>query len=163
MKKLPYILLVILSIPFLTAGILFLIAAASVPSHTLPALALLIVGGGLLAFGIRRLRRLADISPEAVKAGAIGLARRLGGELTVSQLRAEYRVPHDFAAGVLEELVSEGSCRREQRDERLVYVFTGLLLSLKEKSCPYCGAKLPVRSALRKCPNCGASLEITKT
>jgi hypothetical protein len=163
MKKFWMILLVILAIPLVTLGILFLIAASGTPARLLPALALLVVGCALLVVGLRGLRRLAEINPEAVKTGAVQLAQRLGGELTVSQLRAEYRIPQELAARVLEELVAEGNAKREQREERLVYVFTGLLASLKEKSCPYCGTKLPVRSALRKCPNCGASLEITKT
>ena len=163
MKKLPFVLLVLSAIPFLTFGLLFLIAAAGQASRLLPGVAMTVIGAALLIFGISKLRRLADISPEALKTGAVELAQRLGGELTVSQLRAEYRIPRAAAAGVLEELAGDGSCRREQREERLVYVFTGLLPSLKEKFCPYCATKLPVRSALRKCPNCGASLEITKT
>jgi len=163
MKKIPFVLLVLLAIPFLTFGILFLIAAAGQTSRILPGAALTVIGAALLIGGVGRLRRLADISPEALRTGAVELAQQLGGEVTVSQLRAEYRIPRNTAAGVLEQLAGEGTCRREQRDDRLVYVFSGLLPSLKEKLCPYCGTKLPVRSALRKCPNCGASLEITKS
>jgi len=163
MKKAPAVLAALASIPFLTFGILFLIAAVNAPSRLLPGLALLAIGSALLIVGIRRLRRLADISPEALKTGAVDLARRLGGDLTVSQLRAEYRISQALATDVLEELVAEGTATRERRDTREVYVFTGLLPSLKEKTCPYCGTQLPVRNALRKCPNCGAQLEITKT
>lgn len=163
MRRLPAILVVLASIPFLTGGILFLIAAVSVPSRGLVGLALLAIAALLLVGGLRRLRRLAEISPEALRTGAVDLAKRLGGELTVSQLRAEYRIPEDLAADALEELTSKGTCVREDRDERVVYLFTGLLLSLAEKVCPYCGTELPVRSALRKCPNCGAQLEIVKS
>ena len=163
MKKLPAILLVLLSVPFFTFGIIFLIAAVAQPSRGLVGLALLAIGAFLLVPGLRRLRRLADLSPHALKAGAVELARRLGGELTVSQLRAEYRISHQLASDVLQGLVSEGSCAREQREERVVYVFTGLLPSMVEKVCPYCGTELPVRSALRKCPSCGGQLDIAKT
>lgn len=164
MKKLPAILITLASIPFITLGLIFLIAAASGPSsRILVALASLAIGAVLLITGIRRLRRLASISPEMLKSGSVELAKRLGGELTVSQLRAEYRIPRELATDVLEELVADGTCIREDREERTVYVFTGLLPSLAEKTCPYCGTELPVRSALRKCPNCGAQLEITKT
>lgn len=163
MKKLVAILVVLLSIPFYTVGILFLIAAVTNTSRFPVALVLLAIATLLLTAGLKRLRRLAEISPEALKTGAVELARRLGGELTASQLRAEYRISQELAVNTLEKLCAEGTCTREQRGERMVYVFKGLLPSMVEKVCPYCGTKLPVRTALRKCPNCGAQLEITKT
>ncbi len=163
MKKFVAIIVVLLSIPFYTVGVLFLIAATTKASRFPIALVLLAIATVLLVSGIRRLRRLAEISPEALKTGAVEMARRLGGELTVAQLRAEYRIPQELATNTLEKLCAEGTCTREQRGERTVYVFKGLLPSMVEKVCPYCGTKLPVRTALRKCPNCGAQLEITKT
>jgi len=164
MKKLPYVLLVLASIPVLTIGVLFLIASGGGPaSRLLVALVLLAAGVAMLIAGIRKLRRLADISPEMLKTGAVDLAKRLGGELTVSQLRAEYRIPRELAEKVLAGLEADGTSVREQREDRLVYVFTGLLPSLAEKVCPYCGTELPVRSALRKCPNCGGQLQIEKS
>ena len=163
MKRIWPVILMLIAIPTVTTGLLFLIASAGRTSRLLPGLALGGVGVVLALAGYRRLRRLSNISPSALKTGAVELARRFGGELTVSRLRAEYRVPQELAQRVLDDLVDEGSCTREPRDERVVYVFTGLLPSMSEKVCPYCGAELPVRSALRKCPNCGAQLEITKT
>jgi hypothetical protein len=163
MKRLWAIIEVLLSIPFLTLGLLFLIAAISAPSRALVALFLIAIGVVLAVSGLKQLRRLADISPEALKTEAVELARRLGGELTVSQFRAEYRIPEEKAIDILEELVTRGTCKKEARAERVVYVFTELQPSLAEKVCPYCGTKLAVRSALRKCPNCGAQLEISKT
>lgn len=162
MKKLGAILLAILSIPFLTFGLIFLIAANS---FSRAAVALVLLGGGLalLIFAIRRLRRLASISPEALKTGAVELARRMGGELTVAQLRAEYRLSREQAAGVLEELVAEGACERDRRPDRIVYVFHELQESVARRVCPYCGTELPVREALHKCPNCGAQLEVEKS
>ena len=163
MKKIPAIIAVLLSIPLYTFGILFLIAATANPNRALVALALFVVATFLLVVGLRRLRRLAEIAPDALRTGAIDLAHRLGGEVTVAQLRAEYHISLALASRVLGQLVSEGSCQREQREERIVYVVTGLKPSLVEKVCPYCGTKLPVRSDLRKCPNCGANLELKKT
>jgi len=165
MKKLGAVIVTLLSIPLLLGGLLFLIAASE-PGKTgrLPtALALLALGCFLLIVGLRRLRRLALIAPAALKTNAVNLARRLGGELTVSQLRAEYRIPEELARDALDDLARDNTCRREQRDDREVYVFTGLLPSLVEKVCPYCGTKLPVRSELRKCPNCGAQLDLKKS
>lgn len=163
MKKTPAILAVIASIPFYVLGLLFLIASATGASRILVALALLAIATVLLVAGLRRLRRLAAIHPEALETGAVELARRLGGELTIAQLRAEYGISAEEAGKVLEKLVHDGSARREQRQDRTVYVLTGLMTSLKEKVCPYCGTNLPVRSHLRKCPNCGGQLEITKS
>ncbi len=163
MKKLGATLIVLLSIPFFTFGFIFLIAATQVPSRALVGIGLLAVATGLLIGGLRKLRRLAEISPEALKTGAVELARRLGGEVTAAQLRAEYRISQELAVSTLEKLVAEGACIRENRENRVVYVVTGLKPAIVEKLCPYCGAKLPVRSALRKCPNCGGELQITKT
>lgn len=163
MKKVPATLLALASIPFFTFGIIFLIAAAGNASRALVGLALLAIAVALLIGGLKQLRRLAALNPEALKTGTVELARRMGGELTVSQLRAEYRISQELATEILDELVRGGSCTREHREDRVVYVFTGLLPSLTEKVCPYCGTQLPVRSALRKCPNCGAQLELTKS
>ena len=163
MKKLWAVLVMIASVPFITAGLLFLIAASGRASRLFPGFGLAAIGVVLLVAGFRWLRRLATISPDALKTGAVELATRFGGELTASQLRAEYRISLEHAERVLDGLEAEGSATREPRDERVVYVFTGLLPSLSKKLCPYCGTDLPVRSALRKCPNCGAQLEITKT
>lgn len=163
MKKLPAIIAVLLAIPFYIFGILFLIAASQNPSRIWVGLALSAIATFLLVVGLRRLRRLAEIAPDALRTGAIDMAQRLGGEITVAQLRAEYRISQALATQTLEQLVSEGSCQREERDERVVYVVTGLKPALVEKVCPYCGTKLPVRSDLRKCPNCGGNLELQKT
>ncbi|MFH1086743.1 MAG: zinc ribbon domain-containing protein [Chloroflexota bacterium] len=163
MKKFTAIVLGLLSIPFFVVGLLFLIAATQQASRGLVGLVLIALGTVLLVSATRALRRIAAQSPEVLKAGAIDLAKRLGGELTVAQLRAEYRIPQDLAKQVLDGLVREGNCAPEQREGRVVYVFSGLLPSLMQKQCPYCNTQLPVRSDLRKCPNCGAQLEISKT
>ncbi|MHB0857465.1 MAG: hypothetical protein ACYC5M_07815 [Anaerolineae bacterium] len=163
MKKAVAVAVTLVSVPFLVLGLLFLIAASQQPSRLLVAFALLAAGVVLLVAGLRRLRKLAAVSPEALRTGAIDLARRLGGELTVPQLRAEYGISQEQAASTLEALVAQGNAAREQRGDRIVYVFSGLLPSLAEKVCPYCGTKLPVRASLRKCPNCGAQLEIKKS
>jgi hypothetical protein len=163
MKKLGAVLITLASIPFLVFGLLFLIASAGGSSRLLVAVALLAIGVVVLVAGLKQLRRLAEISPDALKTSAVELAKRLGGEVTAAQLRAEYHIPQTLAVQVLEQLVSEGAAVRENREQRVVYVVTGLLPSLAEKVCPYCGTQLPMRTAVRKCPNCGANLEISKT
>lgn len=95
MKKFGAILISILSIPFFTLGLLFLIAATTQASRGLVGLAFLAIATFLLVVGLRQLRRLAAIDPEVIKTGVVTLARRLGGELTVAQIRAEYRISQD--------------------------------------------------------------------
>jgi len=163
MNKFFAVLITLLSIPFIVLGLIFLIATATGGSRLLVAVALLAIGVVLLVAGLKQLRRLAEISPGALKTSAVELAKRLGGEITAAQLRAEYRISQQLAVQVLEQLVAEGAAVRENRAERVVYVVSGLLPSLAEKVCPYCGTQLPMRTAVRKCPNCGANLEITKT
>ncbi len=163
MRKFWAVVLVLASIPFFTGGILFLIAATQAPSRLLVAVVLLAIGTVMLSSGVRALRRLAAVAPDVLKTEAVQLAQRLGGELTVAQLRAEYRIDQKLAQQVLDELAREGAAKVERREERTVYVFSGLMPSMVEKVCPYCGTELPVRSDLRKCPNCGAQLELTKT
>jgi len=163
MSKQLAIVVAILCIPLLVFGLVFLIAAVSAPSRLVQGLVLIAIGVVLLVTAIGRMSRLAEISPEALKTGAVELARRLGGEVTEAQLRAEYRIPLEQATNVLEGLVADGTARREDREDRTVYVISGLAASLAKKRCPYCGTELPMRSDLRKCPNCGGQLEITKT
>ena len=92
----------------------------------------------------------------------VDLARRLGGEVTVSQVQAEFRIPNAMALGALERLCGRGECQREQRKDIDAYLFKGVMPAKAIKRCPYCGSEFAVKSAMRQCPNCGANLEITK-
>ncbi|MBC7232507.1 MAG: hypothetical protein H5T68_04600 [Chloroflexi bacterium] len=162
MKKLLAIVAMIVSIPLLVFGVIFLIAAATNPSRLFVAAVLLLFGGALLLVGALTLRRLAEISPEALATGVIDLARRLGGEVTVAQVQAEFRIPSALALSTLEKLRGRGECQREQRTDHDVYVFKSVMPAKAIKRCPYCGSEFAVKSALRECPNCGAMLEIVK-
>ena len=101
MKKLPAVIAVLLSIPLYTFGVLILIAASAKSSRIWVGLVLAAIATFLLVVGLRRLRRLAEIAPDALRTGAIDLAQRLGGEVTVAQLRAEYRISQGLAAKTL--------------------------------------------------------------
>jgi hypothetical protein len=162
MSRLASIIAVIVAIPLLVFGVIFLIAAATVPGRFPVAVVLLLFGGVLLAWGALRLRRLAEISPEALDTGIVDLARRLGGEVTVAQVQAEFRIPSAMALGALERLRGHGDCQREQRKDNDVYLFKSVMPAKAIKRCPYCGSEFAVKSAMRECPNCGANLEIVK-
>nr|MBC7244621.1 TFIIB-type zinc ribbon-containing protein [Chloroflexota bacterium] len=162
MKRVLAIVAIIVSIPLLVLGVIFLIAAATNPNRFFVAVVFLLFGGALLVWGALTLRRLAEISPEALATGIVDLARRLGGEVTAAQVQAEFRISKDLALNVLEKLRGRGECQRERRADHDVYLFKGVMPAKAIKRCPYCGSEFAVKSALRECPNCGAVLEIVK-
>jgi hypothetical protein len=162
MRRLGSTIAIIAAIPLLIFGVIFLIAAVANPGRFPVAVVLLLFGGALLAWGALTLRRLAEISPEALDTGIVDLARRLQGEVTVEQVQAEFHISSEMALGALERLRGHGTCQREQRKDHDVYLFKGVMPAKAIKRCPYCGSEFAVKSAMRECPNCGAPLEITK-
>lgn len=163
MKRLLAIVALVISVPLLTLGLLFLIAAVAEPQRILVAGAFIVLGAVPLAWGIATLRRQAETSPDALATGAVNLARRLGGELSAAQLQAEFHIPLSLAQATLDRLSATGQAQPEERSGRTVYVVRGLQQSLVVRRCPYCGSSFPVKEALRQCPNCGASVELAKT
>jgi hypothetical protein len=153
---------VIAAVPILALGIIFLIATISTPSRILPAAVFLGVGYLLINAGFNALRRLAQISPEALATGIVELAKRLGGEVTVSQVQAEFKISTKKAIAALEESVGKGECIRDRRQHYDAYVFKGVMPAKAIKRCGYCGSEFAVKSDMRQCPNCGATLEIVK-
>jgi len=163
MKRGLAILSLVIALPLLTFGLLFLIAAMAKPERLLVAAALLAIGTVAAAWGALTLRHQAQTAPEALATGAIALARRLGGEVTVAQMQAEYRIPAERAQATLDALCARGEARAEQREGRVVYVVSGLQAAVVMRRCPHCGSTFPVREALYKCPNCGGELQVEKT
>jgi hypothetical protein len=162
MNKAGATLVVVASIPLLILGVIFLIAAVNTPSRILVAAVFLLAGGSLLVWGALRLRRLGEISHDALVIGIVDLARRLDGEVTLAQVQAEFGIPQALAYGTLEKMRGQGDCERERRGDYDVYVFKSVLPAKAIKRCPYCGSEFAVRSAMRECPNCGGPLEIVK-
>lgn len=162
MRRSWAILAVIAAVPLLVLGIIFLIASMTNPGRLAIAAVFLVLGGALLVWGALSLRRLAEISPEALATGIVDLARRLGGEVTVAQVQSEFRIPQDLALGALEKLRGHGDAQRERRGDHWVYLFKSVIPAKAIKRCPYCGNEFSVKSAQRDCPSCGASLEIVK-
>lgn len=147
----------------LTAGLIFLCAAARRPTSLVMAVALLLVGGGLVAWGGVTLRRLRDLDPENLSDRITQLARASGnGEVTLSQVVAELSVPDEAAVAALNLLERRGQCHRQYRGEREVYFFPGLKPTLVKRRCPYCGTEFSVKQALNKCPHCGGDLKLQR-
>jgi hypothetical protein len=162
MKKALAILALLIATGLIMLGLLFLIAAAANPQRVWTGLVFLALSLLPLIWGITTLRRQAEISPEALSSGPVALARRLGGEVTVTQVEAEFRISPERAQEVLDKLRAAGLAQAEQRDSGTIYVLRGLQPAVVTRRCPYCGSTFPVKEAIRKCPNCGASLEVDK-
>ncbi len=160
-KKGLAIIAIVIAIVLFMGGLVFLIAADRL-SYFMTAVVLLAIGGGVLWYAISVLRRLRELSQENLEAGIIDLARRLGGELSVAQVQAEFRIGNELALETLERLRRRGTCQMEPRAGRTVYLFKGVLPAKAVKRCPYCGSEFAVRSAIHQCPNCGGTLEITR-
>jgi len=161
-KRSSAILLIVAAIVLITFGLIFLMGSQGKGTTILTGMALLAGGIVLVGWAVNRLRRLAQLDPDQLATDAVELAQRLGGELTVAQVQAEFDVSGKLAAQVLEKLRSEEVCYVEHREDRTVFVFKSLMPSKATKRCPYCGAEFSIRDARRQCPNCGAMLEITK-
>lgn len=162
MKRSLAILLIVVSIVLITFGLIFLMGSGGKGTTILVGLALVAGGIVLAGWAVRRLRRLAQLDPERLATDIVELAKYQGGEVTVAQVQAEFDVPGNLAAQVLERLRSEGKCQVEHREDRTMYVFKSLLPTKAVKRCAYCGAEFSIRDAKRECPNCGAPLEIVK-
>lgn len=161
MKKLLAIGAIVIAIVLLIVGLIFLIAA-STPSRLLTALALLAIGALLIWVAIRILRRQRQLDPENLGTAITDLARRLGGEVSVPQVRAEFNIDQTLALSALDRLLNQGVAQLEHRGDHSVYLFKGVLPAKAIRKCPYCGSEFPVREAIHTCPNCGGALEITK-
>jgi hypothetical protein len=148
---------------FLAGGLIFLCAAVENAIRLPLALALLLIGAGLVAWGSLRLRRAQQLSPDTLDDRITNLAAAHDAELTLAQVISALDVPNDAARAALAHLEADGLCHQERREGRTFYVFPGLKQTKVTRRCAYCGNEYSVREPLRKCPNCGASLEIAKT
>lgn len=149
------------AIVLLIVGLIFLIAADRA-SRFFTAVGLIVIGSLLIWYAIRTLQRLRELEPENLAVSIVDLARRLGGEVTVSQVQAEFKIDHALALQILEQLRQRGTCQVEPRGEHSVYLFKGVVPAKAVRRCPYCGSEFAVRSAIHTCPNCGGNVEITK-
>ena len=163
MNRTAAIVVLLISAVFLAVGLLFLCAASRQPTRLFLAIALLVIGAGLAAWGGLTLRRLRELDPEHLSDRVTTLARAGGnGEVTLSQTVAELRVPDEAAFKALALLESRGQCYRENRDGREFYVFPGLQETKVVRRCAHCGSEFSVKTALHKCPNCGGELELKR-
>jgi DNA-directed RNA polymerase subunit RPC12/RpoP len=145
------------------AGALALLCAGTVePRWLLLGALLLVIGAGLAVWGGLTLRRLHATDPENLSDRITALAKRFGGEVTLSQAVAELGVPDEAALKAFDLLEGKGQCHRERHDEREFYVFPGLVERKVARRCPYCGREFSVKQAVYTCPHCGGDLRLQK-
>lgn len=148
---------------FLTGGLIFLCAAVDNAARLPIALALLLIGGGLVAWASLRLRRAQQLSPDTLDDRITSLAAAHDAELTLAQVISALDAPDDAARAALARLEADGMCYQERREGRTLYVFPGLKEQKVARRCAYCGNQYSVREPLHKCPNCGGNLEIVQS
>lgn len=147
----------------LAGGLIYLCAASGNAGRLPLAFILLILGAGLATVGGLLLRRQRELAPETVADRIVGLARDDDdAEITVAEAVAELRLPEASVVKGLELLEERGRCRREYRDDRVVYVFPGLKQSKLIRKCAYCGTTFSVKEPLHTCPNCGGTVELVR-
>jgi len=163
MKRGAAIVLLVISIVFLTVGLIFLCAATQQPNRYILGFIFLATGLGLTVGSGLRLRRLSELDPEHLSDSITKLARKGGQyEVSLSQIVAELHVPDEAAQAALNLLVSKGQCQPEQRHGATFYVFPGLEASKVVRLCVYCGTEFSVKDPMHECPNCGGEVELIR-
>lgn len=152
-----------ISVVFLSGGLLFLCAASNQPSRLPLALILLVIGAALATFGGLTIRRLRDLDPENLSDRITALAEKTPeAEVNLSQVVAELVVPDEAALAALNLLERKHQCRREHRDGQMVYVFPGLKEKKLVRRCAHCGSIFSVKEPLHQCPHCGGDVELVR-
>ena len=155
--------LLVLAVTLLTVGLIFLCAASGNTTRLPVAIVCLILGAVLAVWVGLTARRLRELSPEQLSARIVSLAREGGhGEVTLSQVVAELKVPAEAAQAALDLLQSRGETVRESREDRLVYVFPGLREVRYIRRCSHCGSEYSLKNPLSECPRCGGQVEVVK-
>jgi len=161
MKRPVLIVALVIGGLILAVGLVFLCAATREPGRLPLSLILLVIGAGLAGWSALTWRREQRLEPERLADSIIDLARARGtAEVTLAEVVAELNVPTEAAQRALGVLQGRGECRREQRADKDLYVFPGLMERKVVRRCPYCGSEFSVKTPLHQCPNCGGQLEL---
>lgn len=148
---------------FLAGGLVFLCAATSNAGRLPLALILLVIGGGLAFWGGTSLRRAVALDPENLSDRITRLARRSGqGEMTLSQAVSALNAPDEAVERALSLLVERGQAYPEYREDREVYVFSGLRAAKLVRRCESCGTEYSVKEPIYTCTKCGGKVEVVR-
>lgn len=147
----------------IAVGLLFLVAASSLPGRLLPAFTLLGLGAIGAAWSGLSYRHWRNLQPDELAPQITALAAKNKGELAVTEVMSAFAAPAEAVNSALGVLLDKGQAHREHRADRIVYVFPGLKEHKMVRRCMYCGSTFPVKEPLHKCPNCGGDLELVQT
>lgn len=162
MKRTQALILIGVAAVVLAFAMALFCAGTAEPKWLVSAVLLLLAGAGLAVWGGVTLRRLRLSDPENLSDRITALAKRSKGEVTLSQVVAELGAADEVVLSALDLLERKGQCHREQREEREVVVFPGLLEHKVARRCPYCGREFSVKQAVYQCPHCGGDLRLRK-
>ena len=140
-------------------GLMFSIASGGASSRLVPGLIMLVVGGGLLVFGLRFLVRGLKGGAKAVDQTIKSIAAKYNGEIREDIFTAEAGRSEEVAAQ-LQRMLKTGEASRKEKDGVSWLLFPAFHFTLKTKYCPYCGRDYPVREEVETCPTCGGDLKI---
>lgn len=151
------------AVGFTCLGLLALVASAGASGNPGTRLAIaglsLVLGLGQLGAVALAFQRLMRTRPSAIEAQVIALAEASRAPVTVAEVAAAVSIGPDEAQAVLGGMVAKRFCRQVGPDR---YEVRGIGGQRIQRSCPYCGASLPVRDSLEVCPQCGAALRLTR-
>ena len=147
----------------LAVGLVFLCAATNDAGRLPLALILLVIGGGLAFWGGTSLRRAIAIDPENLSDRITHVARQCGqGEVTLSQAVSALNAPDEAVEEALRLLVERGQAYPEYRQDRDVYVFSGLRAARMVRRCESCGTEYSVKEPIYTCTQCGGKVEVVR-
>lgn len=158
MKRFAAVVIGILGIVFVLLGLLFLVGAAGQTQRYVVAVVGALVGCGLLVFAVRLFKQGGAVTAEHIRAEILTLAKRRNGEISEVDLQAALGARREHAAGVLEALQRQGTCKRDAKEGTFYYTFPALLPRLAVRRCEFCQAELPLEEELASCPRCGGTI-----
>ena len=159
MKRTGAITLTLFGTSLILLGLLFLVGSGGQQRRLIVAGLGLGLGAIGTGFGVRAFKMADAASPEQLRAEILDLARKKNGEVGFNEISAALGRRINSGQRVLEDLVTEGVCRRGREEGREYYVFPEMQPRLMARYCQYCDAEFPISDEREDCPNCGGTLE----
>jgi len=107
--------LIVIAAGLLFVGLAFLIVAAKHPADFIPAVVMLIIGGVLLVWAVRKVGALGAAAPANIDTSVGELAARSGGEITIAEVVGATWHRRARARESLARLTQHGVCREDLR------------------------------------------------
>ena len=120
------------------------------------------VGEKELVKGIEGFKQdMVKSDPRRMATEVTKLAKKHGGELTVSKVMADMSVNRELATSTLKRLEKTEICFAKMRGEESIYIFSAFKKKRKVKICEYCDSTYNEIDKLGDdCPSCGAKLKL---